>query len=255
MNISGPPLPFSKTVTIIFLHGYCEGQWIWEGIIESLGDQFSCIALDLPGFGNNWQLPEKKSLDAVAESIWRELHHKKISEVILIGHSLGGYVALAMADSKPEFVRGLGLVHSTPFADSEEKKESRNKVIAFVEQYGSSLFLDQFAPGLFYDKSSSQAIEFRKKIDGTSAASIIYYAAAMRDRPDRSCLIRESKFFTLVICGRFDQILSPELCNQSKIAGSHVYTHLLNHSSHVGMLEEPVKTAEIIQKFLKKCQS
>lgn len=253
MTNSDAPASSVKTPSVIFLHGYCEGKWIWDQVIENLEVKIPCLALDLPGFGGGTMLPEKVSIEAVAELIWRELRRQQISEVILVGHSLGGYVALAMAESQPGQVRGLGLVHSTPFADSNEKKENRNKVRTFVAQHGSRLFLDQFAPGLFYDTSGAMAAEFRKKIEDSSTDAITFYALAMRDRPDRSYLLRKPSFPAMAICGKFDQLLPADLCRQIDGMGSHAETHQLDFSAHAGMLEEPVRTAEIIQKFIKKC--
>ena len=238
---------------VLFLHGYCEAGWIWDEVIKNLGNQYFCQAPDLPGFGKNSLLPEKISVEAVAESIWKYLDEQHISKVILIGHSLGGYVALAMAELRSNAVRGLALVHSTPFADSEEKKENRNKVIRFVGENGSRLFLDQFAPGLFHVQSAVKALLFRKRIDDTSPGAIIYYAQAMRDRPDRSHVIKKSFFPVMAICGKFDQIISADICSQIAGLGAQIETHQLEHSAHAGMLEEPLKTAEIIQRFLKKC--
>ena len=238
---------------IIFLHGYCEAGWIWQEIISGLQNTFTCLAPDLPGFGSNVQLPEEKTIESVAEVVWRELDQNQISDAVLIGHSLGGYVALAMAESRPRAIRGLGLIHSTPFADTPEKKVNRDKVVAFVQNHGSRLFLDQFASGLFYEKNAEQIKSFRKKIDSTSLESIIHYAVAMRDRPDRSAVIREMKVPVLTVCGRYDTILPFEICDQISALNNAVESHVLESSAHAGMLEERNQTIQIIKEFTEKC--
>jgi len=242
----------SKSPDIVFLHGYCEGQWIWNELIDYIGTDFKSVVLDLPGFGNNQSLPSEVSIDSVAQMVWNQLDEKGITHPFLVGHSLGGYVLLAMAEARPEQIAGLALVHSTPFSDSPERKENRNKVIAFINQHGSKPFLDQFAPGLFRDPGSGEAVRFRKMIDQTPTESIVFYAAAMRDRPDRSEFIKQTDKPVLIVGGRFDPIIPPEICAQIGALGSGIDLFILEHSAHAGMLEEPAECAKIIGNFVKK---
>lgn len=242
----------SQSPHIIFLHGYCEGQWIWDQVIDHLGTEFKSTALDLPGFGNNSILPNQVSIDSVARMVWDLLDERGIKNPFLVGHSLGGYVLLAMAKSRSEQIAGLALIHSTPFSDSLERKENRNKVIDFVNQYGSKPFLDQFAPGLFHDPQSDKAIYFRRMIEKTSPESIVYYAAAMRDRPDCSEFLNITDKPVLIVGGRFDSIIPPVVCGQIAALQSGIDLFILEHSSHTGMLEEPAECAKIIRNFVKK---
>ena len=238
---------------ILFLHGYCEGSWIWESVCQTLHKEYSCLALDLPGFANGDALPDELSILSIASIIWKKLDHQKIKTCILIGHSLGGYVALAMAELRPAEVKGLMLFHSTPFADSAERKENRNKVISFVEQHGSKSFLDSFAPGLFREPDSVVAQDFRKAIANASPEAVTYYAKAMRDRPDRTAIFKALQIPKLVLGGRFDPIISPDVCRQIQEAGGDAELLILEASAHAGMLEEPEKSLEIIREFAKKC--
>ena len=248
-----PDSNFNSDSTIVLLHGYCEASWVWDSTCSVLRAGYPCLALDLPGFGQGPILPDEVSIDAIALEVWKELDRLHIRSCTLIGHSLGGYVALAMAESRPSDIRGLVLFHSTSFADTPEKRENRNKVISFVEQHGPKQFLDSFAPGLFYEQGSTKAREFRKAIDSTSSEAILYYAEAMRDRPDRSANFRGLRVPKMVVGGRFDLIIPPEVSQNIRDAGGDAELVFLEKSAHVGMLEEPEKSLEILKNFAKKC--
>jgi pimeloyl-ACP methyl ester carboxylesterase len=64
-----------------------------------------------------------------ADCIHALLRHENISSCIMLGHSMGGYITLAFAEKYPLLLTGLGLIHSTAFADSEEKKKNRARAL------------------------------------------------------------------------------------------------------------------------------
>src|SRR5664279_3334509 len=79
------------------------------------------------------------------------MEFENIPELVLIGHSMGGYIALAFAEKYPEKINALGLFHSSSYADSAEKKEAREKNIRFILKNGSAPFIEQSIPGLYSD--------------------------------------------------------------------------------------------------------
>jgi pimeloyl-ACP methyl ester carboxylesterase len=253
MSEKSSDLKLNSDSTLLFLHGYCEASWVWDSISSALREDYSCLTLDLPGFGSGPMLPEEISIDAIAREVWKDLDRRQLHSCVLVGHSLGGYVALAMAELRPTDVKGLVLFHSTAFADTPEKKENRNKVIRFVEQHGPQLFLDSFAPGLFCEQESPKVLEFRKAIDSTSSQAILYYAKAMRNRPDRSAVFKGLGVPKMVVGGRFDPIIPPEVCQNIQDACGDAELAFLEKSAHLGMLEEPEKSLEILKNFAKKC--
>ncbi|MFZ9980394.1 MAG: alpha/beta fold hydrolase [Cyclobacteriaceae bacterium] len=250
---SAPTDSIKEKINVVFLHGYCEGSWIWNDLLSFLPESFNYHALNLPGTGDNNTLPEFVTLEAVAAGVWKTLEDRNILNPVLIGHSLGGYVALAMTEARPQFVKGIVLFHSMPFADTDARKESRNKVIELVSRSGKEPFLNVFAPGLFYDPDSELARDFRKRIESTTAETIIFYAAAMRDRSDRMAVLKVFRNPVLLIGGVHDLIISREVLEAvaGQLSGAEIC--FLTASAHAGMLEEPGKSAEIIENFTKKC--
>jgi pimeloyl-ACP methyl ester carboxylesterase len=242
-----------EKLNVVFLHGYCEGNWIWSELLSCLPDSVNYHALNLPGSGDVATLPHAVTIEAVAAEVWETLDERDIVNPVLIGHSLGGYVALAMTEARPQDVKGIALFHSMPFADTEARKENRNKVIESVSRSGKEPFLDVFAPGLFFEPDTPLVKDFRERIESTPAETIIYYAAAMRDRSDRMEVLAGFSNPVLLLGGVYDKIISQEVLNVAagQLKGAEI--HFLPRSAHAGMLEEPLKSAEIIENFIKKC--
>src|ERR1043165_584251 len=133
---NGPPL--------IFLHGFCETLEIWNDFTPALSEKFRTVAIDLPGFGASPSLGPGFTIDQVGDAVHAWLKKTQLSDFIVIGHSLGGYVALSLAERHGVNVKGICLFHSTVFPDSDEKKENRNKVAKFVREHGVLPYVDTF---------------------------------------------------------------------------------------------------------------
>ena len=234
---SGPP--------IILLHGFCETHDIWDGFSESLATDFSVFSFDLPGFGQS-NLITPLSIDTVAQRLIEELESLKVKHSIIIGHSLGGYVALAMQQAAPELFAGLVLFQSTVFADTEEKKANRNKTIEFVHQYGVAPFVDTFVPNLFHQKEHVAVPVVRDMALETSLETLVHYSVAMRDRPARDQI---NAFDMLILAGRFDAIIPISVSEQIAALSGRATLKVLEFSGHMGMLEDREECLKSIRDF------
>ena len=226
---SGPP--------IVFLHGFCETGEIWNEFVEPLAKDFHVLLPDLPGFGDSDPLPSPFTIDDVAAAISNWLQGLKIRTATIVGHSLGGYVTLSLAEHSPTLVNGFCLFHSTAFPDSDEKKENRTRVMRFVESHGSLPFIETFVPGLFHDKNDSSIPVVFEIAAKTNATSIITYSAAMRERPDRAQLLRKSAIPKLIIAGKEDSLIPIETAREmAKTARNCVFLEL-RKTGHMGFFE------------------
>jgi pimeloyl-ACP methyl ester carboxylesterase len=174
--------------------------------------------------------------------------------VILLGHSMGGYIALAFAEQHPELLAGIGLVHSTAFADSEEKKATRKKGVAFIQENGAFAFLKATIPNLYGSLTKEQAPEkieeHIQRAKGFTPESLIAYYTAMLNRPDRTAVLKDATVPVLFLLGREDAAVPlAEGLRQSHLPKLS-YIHIHQSSGHMGMIEEPEVTAEVIRKFI-----
>jgi len=132
---------------VVLLHGYCEDQQMWDHFIPLLPSA-KYITIDLPGFGESEVIPNI-SIAIMAEVVMAVLKELEIDKTILIGHSMGGYISLAFAEKYPNYLTGLGLFHTHPYADTDLQKASRNKSIDFLERNGVAHYAKQLIPKLF----------------------------------------------------------------------------------------------------------
>lgn len=244
---------YGKGMPVILLHGFGEDGSIWKNQIEFLSSQFTLIVPDLPGSGKSSPLKnEDANIEEYAESIRAIVTEENINSLVIIGHSMGGYVALAYGEKYSEGIIGLGLFHSTSFADNELKIEIRKKAIAFIAENGSPAFLKTTTPGLFYDKEKNQsAIEaLLANSNQFEKETLAAYYKSMMNRPDRTAVLRSASYPVLFIAGQHD-IAVPLSDSLKQAALSDVaFFHIFENSGHMGMIEEKGKANQVIQAFL-----
>lgn len=239
-----------KGIPVVLIHGFCETHEIWNSFSNQLSENYRIICLDLPGFGKSKLLPEGFSIADVATRVLKFLAALKIESCIVIGHSLGGYVTLEMAQQQPQFIKAFGLFHSTAYPDSEEKKISRNKVIEFVTKNGVALFTESFIPPLFYDQSNKQIPAVVKLASATPLTTLISYVKAMRDRPDRTSVIRDFHNPILIIAGEKDTGISPDSLKKQADLAQNATLLTLGNVAHMGMFESEELALKRINEFI-----
>src|SRR5688572_10399341 len=123
-----------KGRVIVLLHGFLGSHEIWTEFSKKLSKRFRIIAIDLPGHGDTPSIGYYHSMEMLAQCVKAVLDKVGVRRYILVGHSMGGYVALTFAELYPENICGLCLFNSTSYADSEEKKKERDIVIRLVKK-------------------------------------------------------------------------------------------------------------------------
>ena len=236
---------------IILLHGFPMNQTVWDGFVPLLSNTYKVITVDLPGFGKSPLLPLPFTIDQIADSLLQWLLLEKISGATLIGHSLGGYVALAMVEKQPELFSGLGLFHSTALADSAEKKESRLKVIDFIDKNGVLAFTSNFIPPLFADQNHKGINKVREIAVQSVHDTVIGYTLAMHSRPDRISVLKKLKIPILFLAGEVDAGIPVEYILKQAEQCESPDVHILKKVAHMGMFENPEACANIIGSFVK----
>jgi len=257
--MSGQNLSFieaGKGLPVVFLHGFCETREIWENFLEPLSSVCRVILIDLPGFGGNPPLESPLTIADMAEQVYNTILAIGVDQCIMIGHSMGGYVALAFCEKFPSRLKGLGLFHSTAYADSSEKKQARDKTIDFIERYGTEEFVEEFVPPLFFEGRRKDFLEdIRKMVEmGKRAAktSVIESIRAMRDRKDRTRVLEKSHCPVLFIVGKND-IAIPFQGSQAQYSlPSYSTIHILNNTGHMGMIEWEKETLFMVEQFIQR---
>lgn len=200
-------------IPILFLHGFLENSTMWQALWSGLPRNWRKLALDLPGHGGSDNLAQVHRMEDMAEVVASFLDFKKIDGAVLCGHSMGGYVALAFAEKYPERVRGICLLNSGPWADSEAKKAQRDRAMQLVKRNYRS-YVRQAIPLLFRPKNRRnlrEAVRWAKEEAlQTSAQGIEAALEGMKQRPDRSQLFYFAPYPIAVISGRHDSLFPLE---------------------------------------------
>jgi pimeloyl-ACP methyl ester carboxylesterase len=228
---------------------------VWNNQIDFFCDKFRLIIPDLPGSGKSGPVKDM-SMEGMAEVI-QEIVKKEVlgkaEKLVIIGHSMGGYITLAYAEKYADQLQGFGLFHSTAFPDNEEKKAARRKGIGFIRENGAFEFLRTTSPNLFSPnfRAENQAIveSFIKSLNNFSAESLVYYYEAMIKRPDRTNLLKNTKIPVLFIMGEHDTAIplqdTLKLCSLPEKA----YIHIFRKSGHMGMMEEADLSNQYLEEF------
>ncbi|MCS6979629.1 MAG: alpha/beta hydrolase [Flavobacteriales bacterium] len=240
---------------VVLLHGLGESSSVWAPLAVQVSSRWPVrvFAPDLPGAGASryFEAVQLKKLDFFAEELQNWLVEKQVRQpAVWVGHSMGGYVALAVARRFPSWLAGLFLFHSTPEADSEEKKRKREQSIR-IFRHNPELYLREFYRNLFaqpeaYEREIEVLMKYGLGLDPDHFTATL---EALRDRADSRDLWRGLPIPKAILAGRWDPLLDVErLKDLAKEAGAHFFE--AGGSAHMAMIEEPSVTLEAVERFL-----
>ena len=238
---------------IVLLHGFCGSHAYFDKIIPTLSEKNRVIVPDLPGHGDSTFPKGNYEMEYMADTLKELLDSLNLDKVTLFGHSLGGYITLAFAEKYEERLHGYSLIHSTALPDSEDAKEGRIAAIEKVESKGVSTLIDGLIPKLFALEnleSHKADVEKAKNIGyETTNEGAIGMLKAMKNRPDRNHVLKNSNLPALLIAGEKDQVIPPE--KTFSVHKDTISQALIKGVGHMSMMEKPDALISEIQHFLK----
>ncbi|HXB40517.1 MAG TPA: alpha/beta hydrolase [Bacteroidia bacterium] len=245
-----------KGRAIVLLHGFLLNKEIWEETRNALSKHFRIICIDLPGHGKSDCFGYVHGMDLMAKSVKAVMDKLRLKKYVLVGHSMGGYAALAFAELFPEQIKGLCLFHSTSYADSDKKKHDRDKAIKSVKSdpniYIRATVKNLFATKnlKFFKKQITFATQIARK---TPKQGIVDALEGMKDRPSRDVILHFADYPIQFIVGKYDNLLPMQsLLDQTKLC-KHRHTLFLENSGHMGFLEQPDTCIKFLKRFARIC--
>ncbi|MFN2457267.1 MAG: alpha/beta fold hydrolase [Chitinophagaceae bacterium] len=177
----------------------------------------------------------------------------EVKGAFLIGHSMGGYIALAFIEKYWHMLKGYGLFHSTAYADTEEKVSNRKKGIHFMQSHSAFEFLKTTVPGLYSpatkEKKYELVNEHLNNVQYFTEAPLVAYYQSMIKRPGRTHLLKQIPLPVLFVAGRYDTAVPiNDVFSQSHLPDLS-YIHILESSGHMGMVEEPEKSNSLLIQY------
>ena len=238
---------------VVLLHGFCGSSDYWDAVTTALLGEYRCIVPDLRGHGSTDAPLGAYTVEQMAEDVAELLLHLEVARYTVLGHSMGGYVTLALAERYPERLSGFGLIHSTAYPDSDAAKEKRLQAVAAV-QSGVVEFIDQLVPGLFAEQnrhksSMKHAIDTARQIGyQTPPQGVAGAALAMRERPDRRELLSTADVPVLLLAGEDDSVVPQDRVFTTE--GEHITRSVIQGAGHMSMYEAPELLTTEILRFL-----
>lgn len=238
---------------LLLLHGFGLDKNIWQPLIPYLEPHFNLIIPDLPGSGQSGPLSEPGSIDVMADAIKEVLEREQVKTCAVIGHSMGGYVALSLW-KRYNVLQSMILFHSHPFADDAAKKDKRDKDIAFIKKNGSAPFVKQLIASLFSDHFKTSFPHVVRQLIGSYSHALeeglIYQLQAMRDRPDSSAEWGAGNGRKAIVAGLLDPVIPQEMVTSMAHLSTQTNVLYLKESAHMSMYEQTADVADFLLKWI-----
>lgn len=241
---------------VILLHGFGEDATIWQHQIYHLQSHYRVIVPNLPGTANS-QLLQKENCTiedyahCIHQLINKVAHNQK---VVLLGHSMGGYIALEVAKNYSLQLAGFGLIHSTAYADTAEKKQTRLRSIEVMKEYGVESFLKNTIPNLYsswFKSQHGQQVEAQMAQNKNAAlATLQQYYYAMISRRNNAAVLQETKLPVLFVLGTDDAAAPMQDVLQQCHLPKTSHMHIMPNTAHMGMVEQPQTVNKFIETYL-----
>jgi 3-oxoadipate enol-lactonase len=235
-----------KGTPLVLLHGYPLDHSIWVPIVPWLENDFDLILPDLRGFGESDASTGNYGMADLAADVAGLLNGLDIWQAGIVGHSMGGYAALAFVRAYPQRVLGLGLVASQVLADTPEKKAGRYQEADDILANGVQKVAEGMSVKLTADtnlQARLKSLILRQLPEGLAGA-----LRAMADRPDASALLPGSNFPLVLIHGLADALIPVERARSVKAILPNAHLTEISDVGHMPMMEAPQVTAEAIKR-------
>lgn len=230
---------------LVLIHGHGVDASIWDGIYADLVLDASALKPDFS------RLTKHTTIEAYAEELYAQVQSVQAEKVVLIGHSMGGYIALAFADQHPEMVQGLVLYHSTTAADDDNRREMRRQAIEGLQMEGAIPFIQKQMPKMVapdYPPEKTQVLIDR--FARLPADALTAGMTAMMNRPDRTHVLRNAQFPILLVLGRDDQLIPYEKTAHLADLSPLVSVAIIEQAGHLSMIEQPEASKNVLRSFI-----
>ncbi len=238
---------------IVFLHAFPLDHSMWAPQVGALVRQGRCVAPDLRGFGASTTAPPY-SMDQYADDVAALLDLLGAHPAVVIGLSMGGYVAFAFWRRHRARVRALVLADTRPGADTDEGREKRRRLIEVARTRGSGTVAEMQIGTMVADTTRQRRPEVAEAVRAMMAAApvegIVGALEAMMARPDSTPTLATIDVPTLIIVGDEDALTPPKEAQamHEEIRGSRL--EVVAQAGHICNLERPAAFTHVLSEFV-----
>ena len=239
---------------LILIHGFLEDASMWNVLPpKTLSRNIQIHTPELAGHGNRLAL-NHADIPAFAKDIVNQLTIASEDTAVVVGHSMGGYVAIEVMKLLKASARALCLMHSTAREDTEIKKADRLRAIEAVT-HNKTLYTRTMITSLFHEKKREllrDAIENNIAIANRMEVEAITSAiTAMRNRPDQLGNLRDRSYPLYYFLGDGDSRLPLDEMNEEMRQLPGCVAEIAEKTGHMGHLECPGAVALFLQRIVR----
>jgi 3-oxoadipate enol-lactonase len=194
---------------LVFLHGFPFSRSAWQKQIAAFRSSYRVIVPDLCGFGVSPTRYSSTTMEQYAGDLYVTLQKLETGPVVLVGHSMGGYVALAFARQFPELLSGLVLVSTKAGQDTAEVAAGRRATAEKVKAEGVHVIVDPMATMMLSPRNQDESLigQVRGLMSSSHSVGVSAALLGMAERPDSTALLAQIRVPTLVITGTDDVVM------------------------------------------------
>jgi 3-oxoadipate enol-lactonase len=241
-----------RGLPLLFVHGFPLSRGAWQKQIDALRSSYRIIAPDLRGFGESQPGTAPISMTQYADDLHALVQQLKTGPVVLIGHSMGGYVLFAFLRQYPKLVHGLVLVSTRAGKDTPEAAAGRRATAEKVQAKGVEVVIEAMAPKMLAADNHDRAMaeQVRGFMTPSTPEGVIGALLGMSERPDASAELAGISVPTLIITGADDMLIPPTESEKlaQTIPGSQL--NIIPHAGHLVAFEQPDKFNHVLEEWL-----
>jgi 3-oxoadipate enol-lactonase len=241
-------------IPVVLIHGFPFDQKMWDPQAEALRKEYYTVTYDVRGHGKSDTGDGQYTVELFVDDLIALLDHLKIPRAVLVGLSMGGYIALRAIERHPDRVRALVLCDTRSEADNNEGKIRRAAQANIVKSEGLAGFIEPFIQGVFHKGTFAAHPDLvtmiRSTIERTSTRTIAGTLIALAGRTDTTASLYSIKVPTLILVGKNDTLtpVSASSAMKEKISGAKL--QIIPHAGHLSNLENPAEFNEHLLNFL-----
>lgn len=259
INVSYLEEGASSGVPLIFIHGFPFNKEMWSSQVTVLSEGHRCIAYDVRGHGDSEAGGAQFSIPQFADDLFSFMDALKINKAVMVGLSMGGYIALHAIKKNPARIAGLLLCDTQCASDTQEGRDKRKKTIAFIQKNGLEVYTEEslknlFAPASFQSKKA-EVLFIRNTILKTRPENICLTLQALADRAETCSVLEKITVPVLILVGKEDKITSPEVAEKMHRLIDKSELQIIENAGHLSNLENPEQFNRHVKSFLSKSYS
>lgn len=240
----GPP--------VVFVHGFPFQREVWRAQVDFLKASRRVVAPDLRGFGESQAAPDAVSMERFADDVHGLLASLRTGPAVLIGHSMGGYVALAFASRYPRMLAGLALVATRAVKDTPEAAAARRATAEKVRAEGPRIVVEAMAPKMLSPGNADAAMlaAVRGFMSPLTREGVIGALLGMAERRDATGTLGRIDVPTLVVTGADDVLIPPAESERMARAIPRARLEILPDAGHLVSYEREAEFNRLLAEWL-----